>query len=100
MKKIIAGLFAGVASASIGIFLVGYSSAVAIPKEYLGMFSGWRMYLWELVVVQLSSYGIAIFNLTLLAAKILNLDPWAVAATAFVTCEAFLIGVSWPPLFA
>lgn len=96
MKKVIAGIFAGVASAILGIFLVGYSSAVAIPKAYSGLFSGWRMYVWELVVVQFFSYGIAILTLTFLVAKTLKLNPWAVAAIAFISCEAFLIIVSWP----
>ncbi len=99
MKQVISAVLVGLVSALFGAFLTGYSAAITIPGGLVEFFTGWRMFLWDILVVQFLGYGITILLLTFLVTILLKLNPWITAALAIIVCEAAL-AIAYPSSFS
>jgi len=93
MKNIIAGSFVGVAIALIGSYLIGFSSAIAVPKEVSEILSGSMFIIWEVAVTQFLGYGVVSLLLMFIAVSLLKLNPWLSALTAIIVCEVMLFSI-------
>jgi len=98
MKQMVSAVLVGLVSAFLGVLFTGYSAAIAIPYGLVGFFTGWRMLLWDTLVVQLLGYGITILLLTFLVTRLLKLNPWITAAGVVIVCEGAL-AVAYPSIF-
>src|SRR5690625_3852348 len=98
MKQVVSAVLAGLVAAFLGVLFTGYSSAIAIPNGLVGFFTGWRMFLWDALVVQFLGYGVTILLLTFFVTKLLKLNPWITATGVIFVCEAAL-AVAYPSIF-
>lgn len=98
MKQVISVVLAGFVSAFLGVLFTGYTAAITIPNGLVDFFTGWRMFLWDALVVQFLGYGITVLLLTFLVTKLIKLNPWLTAAGVVIVCEATL-AVAYPSAF-
>src|SRR5690625_4062481 len=98
MKQVVSAVLAGLVAAFLGVLFTGYSSAIAIPNGLVGFFTGWRMFLWDSLVVQFLGYGVTILLLTFFVTKLLKLNPWITATGVIFVCEAAL-AVAYSSIF-
>lgn len=99
MKQVVPSVMVGLISAFLGVFFTGYSAAIAIPVGLVDFFTGWRMFLWDTLVVQLLGYGITILALTFVVTMLLKLNPWITAALTVIVCESAL-AIAYPTSFS
>ncbi|MGL6162376.1 hypothetical protein [Microbulbifer sp.] len=99
MKQVTFAVLVGLVSALLGVLFTGYSAAIAIPSGLVDFFTGWRMFLWDTLVVQFLGYGVTILLLTFLVTMLLKLNPWITAALAVLACEASL-AIAYPTSFS
>lgn len=85
-------LLAGTVIALVGIYLVGYTAAFAMPTWFSP-----AIFLWDLLVVQLLSFGLASLLGTYLVVRLVQVNPiflFAISLTAIVVAPKLLYGGS------
>ncbi|WP_339899128.1 hypothetical protein [uncultured Gilvimarinus sp.] len=90
MKDTIIGLFIGIAIAFLGVYLTGFSAAIAVPEQIGKILSGSSFIIWEVAVTQFLGYGVVTFLLLFFAVKFFKPNPWLIVLSALIACEAVL----------
>ena len=91
MKDLAMGILIGLVIAYLGVYLTGFSAAIAVPEKVGEILSATTFVVWEIAVTQFLGYGVVTFLVLFLAIKLMKLNPWVSAMAAVIACEAALL---------